>query len=156
MDGRFSPASRLVTRWYGLCFSGRVRRLFGLLCLCAVFGCDESVVGPTVPLNQQFTLGVGESASVAGAGLVIQFTGVTGDSRCPADAFCIQGGDASVNVRVSGGDTAIYELHTGDASRASVSHGSFRISLIQLMPYPFSSGPISTDGYRATFSVTRG
>jgi hypothetical protein len=132
-----------------------VRLLLVVICLSAAVGCDESVVGPAVPLDQQFTLGVGETARVAAASMVIEFTGVTGDSRCPADAICIQGGDAVVNVRVFGGDTVSYELHTGDASRGSVNHGSFRLSLIQLQPYPFSSGPISPNEYRAAFSVSR-
>jgi hypothetical protein len=87
---------------------------------------------------------------------VIQFTGVTGDSRCPADAVCIQGGDALVAVRISGGgDTASFELHTGDAARASVTHRGYRITLVSLQPYPFSSGPITAADYRATLTVTR-
>lgn len=135
-------------------FARGVRLIPFLICLLAAAGCDESVVGPTVPLDQSFTLGVGEAANVAGQ-LVIEFTGVTGDSRCPADAVCIQGGDAVVHVRVSGGDTAAYELHTGDASRASVTHRSLRISLVQLQPFPFSSRTIAPDEYRATLSVSR-
>jgi hypothetical protein len=87
---------------------------------------------------------------------VIRFTGVTGDSRCPADALCIQGGDARVAVRVSGGgDAATFELHTGDASRASVTHRGYRITLVTLEPYPFSSRPITDADYRATFAVAR-
>ena len=112
-------------------------------------------MGPAVRLDEPFTLAIGESAAVSAASLMIQFTGVTGDSRCPADAICIQGGDAVVSVRVSGGGTATYELHTGDTSRASVTHGGYRISLVMLQPYPFSSRPITDADYRATFTVTR-
>ena len=75
------------------------------------------------PIDKPFTLGVGEATSISGAGLVIEFTGVTGDSRCPADALCIQGGDAIVGIRVTGNGTASYELHTGDSSRAPLRMG---------------------------------
>ena len=126
-----------------------------LLIVVAAVGCGDTVVGPAVPLEEPFTLAIGESVAVSGA-FVIQFTGVTGDSRCPADAVCIQGGDALVAVRVSGGGTAAtLELHTGDASRASVTHRGYRITLVTLQPFPFSSRPITDADYRATLTVTR-
>src|SRR5918993_1970558 len=107
----------------------------GLSCLLLA-ACDEqNAVGPTVPLNQQFTLAPGESASIENTSIRIEFMRVSGDSRCPADAVCIQGGDARVEVRVSNGSSARYDLHTGDQSRAAVTHaGGFRIELVQLQP----------------------
>ena len=128
-----------------------------LICLLCVTACDEkSPVGPTVPLNQRFTLAPGESATVDVVDLRVHFTQVTGDSRCPADAVCILGGDAIVSTFVSGGGTAAatYDLHTGDSSRASVAHGGARITLVELQPYPFSSQTIAPGDYRATFTVT--
>jgi hypothetical protein len=127
-----------------------------VLCLFTATACDEkSPAGPTVPLNQRFTLARGEAARVDDADLRLQFVEVTGDSRCPADAVCIQGGDALVHVRVTDGVTAAYELHTGDSSRAAAMHGQVRIELVQLQPFPFSSRTIAQDEYRATFLVTR-
>lgn len=140
--------------WYGSCFPQGVRFLLPVL-LVLTIGCGDTVVGPTVPLDEPFTLSIGESAAVSPASMMIAFTGVSGDSRCPADAVCIQGGDAIVAVRVSGGGTATYELHTGDTSRASVTHRGYRISLVMLQPYPFSSRPMTDADYRATFTVTR-
>lgn len=106
-------------------------------------------------MNGPFTLGRGESAQVEGAGVRLQFVEVTGDSRCPADAVCIQGGDALVHLRVMNGGTTAYQLHTGDGSRAAVAHQQLRIELVQLQPFPFSSRTIAPDEYRATFTVTR-
>ena len=75
-----------------------------LICLLCVTGCDEkSPVGPTVPLNERFTLAPGEVADIDDVDLRVQFVRVTGDSRCPADAVCIQGGDALVQVLASDG-----------------------------------------------------
>ena len=134
-----------------------MRTLAIVVCLFAVTTCDEkSPVGPTVSLNQQFTLARGETASVETTNVRVQFVGVTGDSRCPADAVCIQGGDAIVHVRAAEGRTSTdYELHTGDTSRATAVHGQLRITLVQLQPYPFSGRTVGQDEYRATLTVAR-
>jgi hypothetical protein len=117
-------------------------------------GCDESVTGPTLPLNSEFTLAPGDSAAVAGASLTVRFNGVSGDSRCPADAVCIQGGSADVRVTaISDRATRDYALKTGDMR--PVQHEGLTISLVQLAPYPFSSRTIQPDEYRATLKVTR-
>jgi hypothetical protein len=128
-----------------------------LLCLLTVTACDESSpTGPTVSLDQRFTLAVGEGATLADGSLALEFVGVTGDSRCPGDAVCITGGDAVVQVRARGNPgTIVLELHTGDTSRAAVSYGSLRVALVELQPYPFSSRPpIVPSDYRATLQVT--
>lgn len=116
---------------------------------------DKSPVGPSIPLNREFTLAPGDSASIADTSLQVQFVGVSGDSRCPADAVCIQGGDALVHVRATAGSSADLDLHTGDLSRSSASHAGFTIELVQLQPYPFSSRTIQPAEYRATLKVSR-
>ncbi|MQA29604.1 MAG: hypothetical protein GEU82_07175 [Luteitalea sp.] len=110
--------------------------------------------GPSVPLAQQFTLAPGESTAIQDASVRVQFVRVSADSRCPADALCIQGGDALVHIAVRGGGEQEYELHTGDSARAAVQHGALRIALIGLQPYPFSSRTIQPDEYRATLVVS--
>lgn len=137
--------------------SRSVRALILILCLFAVTACDEkSPVGPTVNSNARFTLAPGELARVQDLSLSVQFLSVTGDSRCPADALCILGGDAIVHIRViDGGAISPYELHSGDSSRAAVTHGQVRIALVELQPYPFTSRTIAPDEYRATLTVTR-
>lgn len=125
-------------------------------CLLVATACDaNSPSGPTVPLNERFTLAPGESVRIEDASLGLEFRGVTGDSRCPADAICVWGGDAIVQVRVLDGDAADYELHTGDSSRGVAVHRQTRIRLEELQPYPFSSRTIAPGDYRATLIVTR-
>jgi hypothetical protein len=125
-------------------------------CLLFATACDEKApTGPTVPLNQQFTLAPGETATVQDTSLRVQFLGVMNDSRCPADVVCIQGGDALVTIRVMDGGRNEYQLHTGDESQASITHNGHRISLVQVQPYPFSSRTIRAEEYRATFTVAR-
>lgn len=155
MESRGSRATRLVTHGTAPAWCSNVHRVLFLIVVAAAAGCGDTIAGPSVPLGEPFTLAIGEASAVAGAGFVIEFTGVTGDSRCPADAVCIQGGDAVVGVRVSDGGNATYELHTGDQSRASVTHRGYRITLVTLEPYPFSSRPITAADYRATFTMAR-
>ena len=129
-----------------------------VFCLLAVTACGEkSSVAPTIPLNQRFTLGRGESARVESTEARVQFTDVTGDSRCPVDVVCIQGGDAIVHIRVFDGSSAgiAYQLHTGDSARAAVTHRQMRIELVELQPYPFSTRTTAADEYRATFIAGR-
>ena len=133
-----------------------MRMLLLASCLLTATGCDEKrTVGPSVPLNQQFSLPRGEIMSIDRTAVRLQFVEVSGDSRCPADAFCIQAGDAIVLVRVmdAGADTD-YALHTGDSARAAATHRRLRIELVQLAPYPFSGRTIAQDDYRATLKVT--
>jgi len=129
--------------------------LLAVFCLLIATGCDEkSPTGPTVPLNERFTLAPGERATIENAGLLVEFRGVTGDSRCPADAICVWAGDAVVQVRASDSSSADYDLHTADLSRAAL-HRQLRIALVELQPYPFSNRTIGPGDYRATLTVTR-
>jgi hypothetical protein len=133
-------------------------RVFTLLsCLLVATACDDtSPTGPAVPLSERFVLAPGATAAIAKAGISVQFVGVSGDSRCPSDAFCIQGGDAIVQVRVlDDGAAASYELHTGDKQRAIAAHRDLRIELLDVQPYPFSARPIEASDYRATLVVRR-
>jgi len=128
-----------------------------VFCLLAATACDESSpTGPTVSLDARFTLAPGDTASIQGRGVKLRFESVTGDSRCPGDAVCITGGDAIVKVTGSGdGGTLSLELHTGDSSRASVTYGSVKVTLVELQPYPFGSLPAIKPGdYRDTLVVS--
>lgn len=129
-----------------------------LFCLFLVtLGCDEMPSGPTVAFNERFTLAPGESARIDRGQVRLEFTDVTGDSRCPGDAICIQGGDAVVRVRATAGSAATtLELHTGDSARAFSTFQGLRVELMELQPYPFSSlPPIAPAAYRATLRVTQ-
>lgn len=130
----------------------RIVLAFAMFALAA---CDKSPTAPTVGLTQEFVLAPGEVAKVADTGLRIRFLGVRGDSRCPADAVCILGGDALVRIEVLsfGGGRHEYDLHTGDLR--PVVHEGFTIALVKLEPYPFSSQTVQPNEYRATLRVTR-
>ena len=124
------------------------------LCLFLMTGCDEVQTSPTSPVNAEFTLAPGESRRIEGELVTITFVGVSGDSRCPADAICVLGGSATVGIAVASGlSHQTYDLRTGDMQ--PVVHDGLTIALVQLMPYPFSARTIAPGEYRATLKVTR-
>lgn len=113
-----------------------------MLCVLLLPACDEkTVTGPSVPLNQQFTLAPGEIAAIQGTSAGVHFLRVSEDSRCPADAFCVQGGDALVQIAVRDRTADEFALHTGDSSRGSVVRDGLRIALIALQPYRSAAAP---------------
>lgn len=125
-----------------------------LLCLLLAASCSQQLTGPSSPLNTDFTLAPGESMNIDGESLTVRFNGVSGDSRCPADALCIQGGSADVRITVTRrGPSRDHVLKTGDM--APVRHDNLTIRLVELAPYPFSSRTIAPEDYRATLKVTR-
>jgi hypothetical protein len=131
-----------------------VRAVAALFCLLLVTACGEAPTAPTSPLDAEFTLAPGQARRIGRTGLSVRFDGVSGDSRCPADALCILGGSAAVHITVTSAGTARdYQLHTGDLR--PVMHEGVTIALVRLEPYPFSARRIAPDEYRATLKATR-
>ena len=115
-----------------------------------------SPTAPGDPIDARIVLSPGQTSPIEGVSSSIRFQGVLGDSRCPGDAICIQGGDALVRIDVipSFGAASTYDLHTG--SMRPVRHQDLTIELVELQPYPFGSlPPIGPSDYRATLRVTR-
>jgi hypothetical protein len=131
-----------------------MRFVLAILAALGLVACASAPPTAPGPIDTRVILAPGEIASVD-AGVRIGFQGVFGDSRCPADVLCIQGGDAIVRIQVlgPGGSLSGYDLHTG--SMAPVGHRDLTIALENLSPYPFSSRPIAPEEYRATIRVTR-
>ena len=114
--------------------------------------CSSSPTAPTGPTS--VTLAPGQSTRVGS--LVVKFIGVTIDTRCPADAMCIQMGDAfaALETEVLGGHRA-FELQLLNPTNRSTTHGSYSIELTEVSPYPFSNRPIAPADYRITLKVAR-
>jgi hypothetical protein len=150
MDVQPAPAARLLGL-LGLCLAAATA-CAGLLTATACAG--KTPLGPTVRRADRFTLAPGAIAVVEGEGVRVEFVGVVGDSRCPADVVCVRLGEAIVHLRVYDASITAYELRTGSADLGSVTHRDLRIELVDVQPYPFSSRRIAPADYRATL-VTR-
>jgi hypothetical protein len=123
------------------------------MCLVSLTGCVGNSPASPSPVDREIVLAPGEAAAIA-RGLSIRFIGVLGDSRCPADAMCVLGGDATVRIEIhAGAQAAKRDLHTGNMQ--PVTYDGLRVELVQLDPYPFSARPIQPEDYRATLRITR-
>jgi hypothetical protein len=123
----------------------------GLLASC---GHDSNPNSPSPsPINQSVTLAPGETATFTST-LALRFRGVVSDSRCPAAAICITGGEAVLAFDVIvGGDAAVpYELKS-DGVGSTLTLTSYVIRLETVAPYPINT-PIPPADYRATVRVT--
>jgi hypothetical protein len=134
----------------------RAWRAVAIMCLFGVTGCDDrSPSVPSAPIDVPFMTAPGETTAIKDTSIRIRFVGVSSDSRCPADALCIQAGDALVRIEVlsAGRGAKGYDLHTSDM-RPVVDDG-LTIRLVQLEPYPLAGRTIARNEYRATLRVSR-
>jgi len=111
---------------------------------------DPQVVGAPTEL----VLAVGDEALVDGL-LLIGFTDVKADSRCPASVLCAWAGDGEVEIAagIGRGASRPYRLHTL-LDPTQVDLGSYRIRLVELMPYPQVPGTIPLDAYVIRLEVS--
>ncbi len=109
-------------------------------------------------LGLEFTLAPGQSADIGSDDLRITFDGVLGDSRCPSDVTCVWAGEAISAVTLRQGGTVLGQtnLILPDAERSSDNLGSYRVTAVQLNPYPNTeNGPIRAEDYRLTLVVEK-
>ena len=117
--------------------------------------CASNPTGTEVASGSEFLLRPGESATVEDAGLAVRFDVVASDSRCPADAVCVQLGSAEAVFTVSEagrpGTSLTLRTSPRDGQRATV--GEWMLTLVRLDPYPYSSRPIAASDYRVFLRV---
>lgn len=133
-----------------------------VLGVCLLSAACSDGNSPTSPTNRQpdkvdqtATLQPGQQVNLDGVGFSLTFTGVTNDSRCPGDAICISGGEATVRFQASVAARAGVQVDLSTADpRRTVDLSDLRVELKQLEPYPFASlGPIRAGDYRATVRI---
>ena len=130
-----------------------MRRGLLVLCLLSATAClGKSPAAPT-PIDRSIVLAPGQTVELA-SDVAIGFVSVLGDSRCPINAGCIQGGDAIVRLTVNASRrSGERDLHTG--TMAPVTFEDLEIQLVDLHPYPFGGRTTDPRDYRATVRVKR-
>jgi len=131
------------------------------LLFCALFLSHAACGGesPAAPkparLGQPFELASGETALVGGADLRVTFNSVKEDSRCPSGAACIWEGDgvARISVVQDAREGSSIELHTNARFSTNDTYGSYRITLVDLAPYPKVNQTIDAKSYVARLEV---
>ena len=125
--------------------------VFTTLVAASIAACSSSPTAPTEPAI--LTMAPGQSTQVGA--LSVKFIGVTIDTRCPANAFCIQAGDAYVALEtfVLGGRRD-FELQALNPTKRSTTHGEYSIELQEVSPYPFGE-PIKPADYRVKLRIAK-
>jgi hypothetical protein len=94
---------------------------------------------------------------VVGAAFRVTFLEVSSDSRCASDVVCVWAGDAAVEIglAVGEGPTHPFTLHTLAYPPSSAEYAGYRVSLLELTPYPITTHRIEPGEYRAHLEVAR-
>jgi hypothetical protein len=102
----------------------------------------------------EFSLAVGNSATISGTDHRITFTRLMEDSRCPVDVQCVWAGDAKIELTVSRNgaprDTRVISL-TPPNNEAPV--GDLKVRFVALAPTPRQSEPPASRRYVAQLLV---
>ena len=132
------------------------RILAAVLVAAACSGGDvplSAVINPQ--LNEPFTLQIGQSAVLEEPAVVVTFTEVVHDSRCPVDVQCVWQGDAVVRLTLhvgppdGDGPDILVDLHINREPRSTPWGPYYALRLLDLGPEPRIHPP-PTEPYRAT------
>ena len=110
-----------------------------------------------VSLGQEFTLPVGQSATVSGEDLAVKFEAVTTDSRCPRGVYCIWAGEARCELKVCyKGETSTVTLKEmgGTDGFTQTTFKDLKISF-KLTPYPEAGHHPEPGEYKLVMSIVK-
>lgn len=138
--------------------------IFGVALLLTLTGCGaehQADAGPPeFDVNEVFPLGGGQEATIKGENLVLRFSDVLEDSRCPKAVECFWTGQARIVVRVEDhGDPTTVEFNTNPAPGQNVQKaavGAHTVALWSLDPYRQTPDQVlELADYRATLLVQK-
>jgi len=112
----------------------------------------------TASLGEAFDIKVGQKASIFSQQLTLKFLSVSEDSRCPQGTICMWEGNGKVNIELTLTGQTLYvaELNTAMSLKSEATYRSYKISLLDLQPYPSEGSTIQQTDYIATIRVTMG
>jgi len=126
------------------------------LSLLITFSGCSTPAAAEAELGKEFTLGVGQSATVAGENLTIKFVEVISDSRCPAGAVCIWAGEASCLIEITDAATTHEKVlvESGVPSTATDDFNEYKFTF-SILPYPDVGKQIDAKDYQLRLMVDK-
>jgi len=110
--------------------------------------------GPSdVALGAEFELAPNQTAKVIGTNWTIGFRGVSSDTRCPIDRFCVVAGDAGIRIDVFGSSADNPLVLSPNAPNNQWNDQQFRLRVTELQPMPTDDTAISPGDYRVRLVV---
>jgi hypothetical protein len=130
--------------------------IIAAIILISLIGCSNNQIAVTVGLGEAFTIGVGQSARIAGEDLTVTLNEVIGDSRCPQNVTCIWEGVASSDITIidRGVNHSIVLNQPGLTEQAEDTFIDYTLTY-SLNPYPREGEEISPNDYRLTLTFTK-
>lgn len=124
---------------------------FILLPLAACSG-----TGLQAKLGQEFSLAIGQSATISSEKMTLEFIAVTADSRCPSGAQCIWAGEAKCTIVISldGNAQTVTLIQPGGGSSVETRIEGYSLSFI-LNPYPQLGKQIENKDYRLELIIKK-
>ena len=111
--------------------------------------------GQSAAVGEEFTLGVGDKATIRGEGLSIVFADVVEDSRCPTGVLCIWEGRVRCSVLLTRGGSTYTETFTQQGSTAPATESALGYQFaFSVTPYPEAGKEIAMKDYRLAITVT--
>lgn len=127
-----------------------------LLALFVLSGCASPVETSAGP-GQQFSLAVGQQASITGEPLEVRFVRVISDSRCPQGATCIWQGEVSCQVEITYQGTAETMVLVQPGLTTTPSSTDFNDYHLEfnVQPYPQLGKETDKRDYRLQLTVVK-
>lgn len=135
----------------------RFTLLAALLLLLFLAACGGEAAEVKANLDQEFSLAIGQSASIQGEELKLKFLEVINDSRCPEHVMCVWQGQASCLVEITYIESVQKVTLTQPGLTEEPSQIDFNDYLIEfnLTPYPEAGKGIKDSDYRLQLVVTK-
>ncbi|QLH09225.1 hypothetical protein DSQ19_06885 [Candidatus Nitrosotenuis sp. DW1] len=103
--------------------------------------------------TSEFVLKLNQDVAVTDD-IIMRFSNVTSDSRCPSDVTCIWQGEIRIQIDVKKGNTAFESIVLGTDDEIPI-FGKYFIKLLKVEPYPQSTHQIHQDEYVTTLAITK-
>lgn len=114
---------------------------------CAAGAQSEPMPNLQIFPPSEVTLLEGQTAEVSLSGnpapVLVKFTRVVADSRCPRNVQCVWAGEVAVLLTFSGAATGelTLKLPGSEATPATGNAGPYRIEVLDVTPYPVAGRP---------------
>ncbi|HEX2188860.1 MAG TPA: hypothetical protein VHG51_08185 [Longimicrobiaceae bacterium] len=118
-----------------------MKRALSLMAAALAAACAVATEPGTGGVDADVQVRLGQQVTLDEGRLVVGFTEVPADSRCPVDVQCVQAGEATValSVTAAGREPAVLTLRT-TVGKDAATYGAYRIELRSLLPQPRQAG----------------